>query len=128
MNILDRRKEKSEAILKDQFIRQQLIEEKKDLDADMVSLMQRRGFKSQDFYSGRDFRVNDNRLDYIHLPKHRFVDMKYITGKRKGRYKKKNYPVHNKMLFGHANNIIRRLQFGFTEAVKEQLAGNLPDV
>jgi len=125
MNILDRRKEKSEAILKDQFIRQQLTEESKEIDQAQESLMARRGFTSS--YT-RNFVVNNNRLDYDHSPSLRFADMKYITGKNKGRFKKKNHPVHNKILFGHANNIIRRLQFGFTEAVREQLSGDLPNI
>ena len=43
-NVLNRRKDISEAVLKDRFIRQQLAEESKEIDKAQQSLMARRGF------------------------------------------------------------------------------------
>lgn len=119
-NILNRRNENSEAILKDRFIRQQLTEESRDIDKAQESLMARRGFESRDFYNKRSFKVDDTTMTYTHLPKHRFVDMRSRNTK-KGRVKKKSHPIHNRILYGHANNIIKRLHYGYTEAVKEEL-------
>jgi hypothetical protein len=54
------------------------------------------------------------------LKKHRFVDMKTIQTD-KGKKKKKNHPIYNKIIWEHYNNVIRELSFGFTEAAKEEL-------
>ena len=39
----------------------------------------------------------------------------------KGKKKKKNHPIYNKIIWEHYNNVIRELSFGFTEAAKEEL-------
>lgn len=125
MSVLERRKDISEAVLKDRFIRQQLLEESKEIDKAQTSLMARRGFRGQDWFSDRDINVEgNNKMVLRHLPKHRFVDMRTRVSKR-GRNNKKSHPVHNKILFGHANNIIKRLHFGFTQAVKAELATDI---
>jgi len=54
------------------------------------------------------------------LAKHRFIDMKRRRT-RDGVIKKKNYPIHNRILWGHANNVVRRITFGFTEDVKAKM-------
>lgn len=125
MNILDRRKGISEAVIQDKFIRQQLQEESKEIDKAQISLMSRRGFKNQDWYNKRSISVEgNNTMALRHLPKHRFVDMRTRNTKQ-GKIKKKSYPVHNRILYGHANDIIKRLHFGFTAAVKEELARDI---
>ncbi len=122
MNILDRRKGISEAVIQDKFIRQQLQEESEEIDKAQRSLMSRRGFKSSDWYNKRSLTVEgNNTMALRHLPKHRFVDMRSRNTKS-GKIKKRSHPVHNRILYGHANDIIKRLHFGFTQAVKEELA------
>lgn len=53
----------------------------------------------------------------------RFHDMKKKPGANGKRAKA--FPLYNKVLFGHLAEIQKRLQFGFTEKVKQQLAGEL---
>lgn len=125
MNITDRRKGISEAVIKDRFIRQQLQEESEEIDKAQVSLMSRRGFKESDWYSKRSLSVEgNNTMALRHLPKHRFVDMRSRQTKQ-GKKSKKSHPIHNRILYGHANDIIKRLHFGFTQAVKEELSGDI---
>lgn len=122
MSLLDRRKGISEAILKDRFIRQQLEQESVLLDANITSVMTRRGFRSSDWYDKRSSKVEGNNTMVMrHKPKHRFADMKTRNTQR-GKIKKKSAAIHNKPIYGFLNNVIKRLHFGFTRAIQEELA------
>ena len=125
MPLAESRENLSDQILQGRFIRRVLQDTSKDIDKAQRKYMSGRGFENNDWYSGRDFRVSENELGYTHLKKHRFVDMRTRTSK-KGKNRKKSHPVHNKIIWGHYNNIIKELHFGFTNAVKEELR-NLQD-
>ncbi|WZL88324.1 hypothetical protein VS868_12025 [Salinimicrobium sp. 3283s] len=127
MKTLDRRGENTEAILKGRFVEEQLREEATDIKAAQTSLMSRRGFRSADWYDKRTFTISGNQMDYDHMPRHRFVDMKTRNTKSQGKIRKKSHPNHNRIFYGHANNLIKRLHFGYTEAVKEQLSRDLDE-
>lgn len=120
MPLLESRENLSQQILERRFIRRVLQDTSKDIDKAQKSYMSGRGFENNDWYSGRSFQVTENELGYTHLKKHRFVDMKTRTSK-KGKNRKKSHPVHNKIIWGHYNNVIKELHFGFTNAVKEEL-------
>jgi U3 small nucleolar ribonucleoprotein component len=121
MNILDQRDEIHDDILKRRFIQKVFREASKDIDKAQTTLMDSRGFEEAEWYTGRSFIINDNELEYTHLKKHRFVDMK--TRKTKdGIKRKKSHPVHNKIIWGHYNDIIKQLHFGFVQSVKEELS------
>ncbi len=120
MSLIESRENLSQQILERRFIRRVLQDTSKDIDKAQRSYMSGRGFENNDWYSGRGFVVSENTLGYTHLKKHRFVDMKTRTSK-KGRNKKKSHPVHNRIIWGHYNNVIKELHFGFTNAVKEEL-------
>jgi len=60
-------------------------------------------------------------LNVQHLKRQRFLDMKTRTTKAGLKVRKKQFPIHNRIVFGHLNNVIRQLKFGFTEAIQEQL-------
>jgi len=120
MPLAENRENLSDQILQGRFIRRVLGDTSKDIDKAQRSYMSGRGFENNDWYSGRGFVVSENTLGYTHLKKHRFVDMKTRTSK-KGRNKKKSHPVHNRIIWGHYNNVIKELHFGFTNAVKEEL-------
>lgn len=120
MNLLTKRADNKDAILKGIFIRRELQEEGQDIKQEQTSLMARRGFKSSEFYNNRNMSVNVTALNFDHLAKHRFVDMKR-RNTSKGSVKKKFHPIHNRILWGHANNIVKRLSFGYTHAVIEEL-------
>lgn len=121
MNILEKRKDKGDEILKGRFFQKVLYETSKDLDQATFRKMRERGFRSNDFFTGRVFSVSDIELHYEHFAKHRFVDMRTrnVHGKRK---KKKYHPIHNRIVWGHFNNIVRELSYGFTEEVKRELS------
>ena len=121
MNILDKRQESSEDILRGRFIRKVFAEAAREIDADQRKYMTAHGFRGS-HWQQRTFNVTDNQLDYEHLKVHRFVDMRTRTTDG-GAKKKKSHPIHNRIIFGHYNNIIRELKFGYTDEVKNMLLG-----
>lgn len=122
MNRLEKRNRSQENLLLERrYIRQVLEDEGKDIKLDQSRQMSRAGFRSSELFSKRRISVTDTVLGYQHLARHRFIDMK----RRKtvsGPVRKKNHPIHNRIFFGHANNIVRRISFGFTEEVKRQMS------
>lgn len=120
MPLLESRENLSQQILERRFIRRVLQDSSKDIDKAQQSYMSGRGFEQNNWYSGRSFQVTENELGYTHLKKHRFNDMKFRTSK-KGKNRRKSHPIHNKIIWGHYNNMIKELHFGFTNAVKEEL-------
>lgn len=117
MNIFERRRS-GESMLEKRFIQSVLQEESEDIRTDQNHIMSR--FKSTDWKSGRNFAVQDTTMHMTHLPKQRFVDMKSRRTKG-GVIKKRSHAVHNRILYGHANNIVRGIKFGFTDQVKEEM-------
>lgn len=120
MNITESRKQISDLVLEGRFIRKVLGEASKDIDQAQRKYMSSRGFENNDWYNARGFSVSDTTMDYTHLKKHRFVDMKYRNTK-KGKVKRKAHPIHNKIIYGHYNNIVKELHFGFVESVKQEM-------
>jgi hypothetical protein len=120
-NHLEKRAEIGDDVVKGRFIRKVFTDTAADIDQAQRKLMDSRGFENNDWYSGRSFNVSDNALEETHLKKHRFVDMRNITSKKDGRHAKKNHPIYNRIIWGHYNNVIREMAFGFTEVVKQQL-------
>ncbi|MDN3665635.1 hypothetical protein ACFFU1_16780 [Algibacter miyuki] len=116
MSLLDERTKTANAIAEGRFIAQVLKDESTEIDKDVKSRMN--AFASA-FWSKRNFAVNTTTLTYTTLKKHRFVDMK-TRQTENGVIKKKRHEIHNKPIFGHLNNIVRELSFGFTESVKEK--------
>jgi len=118
MRLRESRQATHDAVLQGVFIKNTLEQSGKELDQDIKKRMG--GFNSS-FWANRNFSVNgNNTLTYTHLRQHRFVDMKTRETKD-GIIRKKRYAIHNKPIFGHLNNIIRQLSFGFTEAVKAEI-------
>jgi hypothetical protein len=110
-------------VLEKRFIGHILKEEAQELDQFQTQLMASRGFETTEFYNNRSFQViDDNKLQYTHPVVLRFIDMKKRTSKNGQSKPKKSHPVHNKPLFGMVNNILRRLQFEYTDKMKKMLA------
>lgn len=120
MNLLSKRKENYDDILKGRFIKKVLTEQGKEiLDAQAIE-MRDRGFDTMEFYSKRRFVANTDELTITNLTVHRFVDMK--TRKTKdGVIRKKSHPIYNRIIYGHLNNIIRQISFGYSDAVIEEM-------
>jgi len=116
MSTLAERQKTAKAIAEKRFISHVLKEKSVDLDKD---IKQRMSSFSSAFWANRSFTISDNKLTYTTLLVHRFQDMK--TRKTKdGFITKKRTQMHNRLIYGHLNNIIRELSFGFTEAIKQQ--------
>lgn len=117
MNLIETRKENHEDIIKGRFVRKVLTEASRDMDKAQREKLA--GFRSA-FWGNRTFTVTDSELQYSHLKQHRYLDMRSRNTKD-GKVKKKSHPIHNRIIMGHYNNIVREMKFGFTDAVKEQL-------
>ena len=125
MTPIQSRENLSDQILEGRFIRRVLQDTSKDIDQAQRGYISGRGFENNDWNTKRGFTVSKNEMGYTHLKKHRFVDMKTRTSKS-GTKRKKTHPIHNKIIWGHYNNVIKELHFGFTNAIKEELR-NLED-
>lgn len=110
-------------VVKGQFIKNSLQRHGQEVDQEISKRMARAGFRS-DFWSKRNFELNENTLSYKHLPQHRFVDIRTRKSKA-GVKRKKNHPIHNRVHYGHLNNLARELMYGFTVAIKEEIKEKL---
>lgn len=117
MAILDNLSNRNKSILERRYIDQVLDEEAKNIISAQNRLDRKFGFKTNQVGYGRSARVSGNILTLQHNIVERFVDMRKIRGK-----KKQYHSIHNRVIFGHFNNIIDKLQFGFSQSVKAQLS------
>jgi len=120
-NLIAQRKQNTEEILQGRFIRRVLTDVSKDMDQAQRAKMS--GFNSN-FWNNRSFTVTDSVLEYKHLKQHRYVDMRTRATKDGTKKKKKSHPIHNRIIMGHYNEIIKHLKYGFTDAVKLTLTKN----
>ena len=114
-NLLQQRA--SKRIIEDKYIEQVLHEEAKNIESAQDQVFN--DFKENGYgtiKSTRVFQVANNTLTHRHLIRQRFIDMKRIKGKGQ-----KPIPVHNKIIWGHLNNIVFKLAYGFTKDVKNAI-------
>lgn len=107
-----------ESALEQRYIARVLQEEAQNIEEAQDKKMSR--FSSSDWRTRRSFGVQDTIMTMRHLPKHRFVDMRKMNTAA-GQIKKRNHAIHNRIIFGHANNIVRGISFGFTDQVKKEM-------
>ena len=81
-------------------------------------------FTSRNNFAAR-YTNDETKLIMTHPIELRFIDMKTRQTKE-GKIRKKAHPVHNKIVMGHANNIVRRGSFEYTSAMKETLLKDFP--
>lgn len=120
MNLRQNRNSQRDAVLEGRFIAHVLENEAVDINQDIGKRVA--GFQSA-FWKERTFTVRENRLIYAHRKGYRFVDMKTRDSK-KGVRRKRNYTVHNRVLYGHANEIVKELSVGFTDAIVNTLTSD----
>lgn len=118
MSILEDRKKRSEEILQGKFIRRVLNETAKEIDKSQSRTMS--GFRST-FWNNRRFNISSNQLSLQHDKRIRFLDMKNRIRRDGTSQRKKSRVVHNRIIYGKYNNLVRELSFGYTDAVKEEL-------
>ena len=105
-------------IITQKFIERVLGDEAKNIVEAQNRVLSSKNPKSKDLIiSSRTYQVSQGSLEFTHAKQQRFIDMKRLGGR-----KKKAVPVHNKPLFGHFNNIIAELKFGFTDSVQSLIA------
>lgn len=109
-------------ILKGRFISRILREEGQNIEQAKQKVVST--FASRNIYNAK-YANNDSVLTMTHPKELRFIDMKTRNTKR-GKVRKKSHPVHNKILFGHANNVVRRTSFEYTSEMKEMLLKGFP--
>jgi hypothetical protein len=111
-------------IMEGRFIKRVLQDTSKDIDQVQVKYMTTHGFENPDWYSALSFNATESALEFAQKIKGRFVDMKKIMkgrGENKKQQRKKNHPIYNKVMYGHYNNVVRELKFGYTDAIKEEM-------
>lgn len=106
-------------IIEGRFIRRVLADAANDIIKNQRQAMSNRGFKSADWFTSTHTVANTT-MELNHIAKSRFVDMKFRTSKD-GRKRRKNHPIHNKIIWGQYNEIIKQLHYGFTKAVKAEM-------
>tara|TARA_R100001530_G_scaffold64646_1_gene46384 strand:+ start:60 stop:416 length:357 start_codon:yes stop_codon:yes gene_type:complete len=112
----------NEEILKGRFISRILREEGQNMEQAKLKVVST--FASRNNFAAR-YTNNDSTLTMTHPMALRFIDMK-TRNTKKGKIRKKSHPVHNKIIYGHANNIVRRASFEYTSAMKETLLKDFP--
>lgn len=120
MNILEKRRDNADLVLKGRFIRTVLQDQSKSIKEAQTKKMSEQGFQTPEFFSRRRFEVNEDQLEMTVLTLHRFVDIKTRRTKT-GIIKKKNHPIYNRIIFGHIPNIVRQISFGYSDAVIEEM-------
>jgi len=101
------------------FIENILKEEAEDISRaqDRVLSQQLSNDKINFVRYSRSFSVSNMTLTHTHHIQQRFIDMK------RTRYgKQKAIPVHNKIIYGHWNNIVFRSKVELTKALRSQMA------
>lgn len=103
------------------YIKEVLQDEGENIRKDHVSkIKQFTNSRTGRLAAGPHFSVKNadtkgGRMEMVHLKRQRFLDMKRFQNR--GR----RFPIHNKVIFGHTSDIIRRLMYGYTEEIKMKL-------
>ncbi|OIQ22052.1 MAG: hypothetical protein BM557_01350 [Flavobacterium sp. MedPE-SWcel] len=109
-------------MLKGRFVKRVLSTQATAINLAQVKYMASNNFTSSDWINDRGFTTTETALEYSQKLKHRFVDMKTRKNSKGNKKRKVQHPIHNKIIWGHYNNIVRELAHGYTEAVKEELS------
>ncbi len=118
MPLLSNRSVRSKEFAEGKFIARVLREEGQHIKEAQEKKMI--GF-SGDTFGGRSFTVHGTELDYQHKAVHRLIDIRTRKQADGSKKKKKSHAIHNRPIYGIFNNIIRRISFGFTESVRQEL-------
>jgi len=107
--------------IKDTFIRDVLQREGKAIDDAMEAAINNRlRFHFGRLNKARKYKVNNGELNFNINIAQRFLDLNAKL--RDGTKRKKKYPIYNKIIFGHYNEIAYKLMYGFTQDVADDIA------
>lgn len=109
-------KRSNKRIIEQKYIQQVLQEEAANIQSAQDEIFTNRNIPSI-IRNARTFTVSNSVLTHKHDIRQRFDDMKRV------RYgKQKPTKAHNKVIWGHYNNIIFKLEYGLIQDVKNQIA------
>lgn len=118
-NLISRRAENADHILKKRFIKRVLTQEGNSILSEQRKRMQENSFSNSNFNKTK-LDVSDFVASFTFKKLHRLVNIK--TRKTKDVIiRKKSYPIYNQVIFGHLNNIISEISFGYTDAVIHEM-------
>lgn len=120
MSATDTLQNRNKSIIERRYISNTLEETGDFIDTSQQRLFNNFNFNSNDIRSKRSFIVTNDTLEFTHLLKERFIDMKRLNGRDK-----KRYPIHNTVVIGYYNRLIRKLHFGLTQDVRASIANQL---
>lgn len=120
MSAIQNLQNRNKSIIERRYISNTLKETGEHIDSSQQRLFNNFNFKSNNIRAKRSFIVTDNKLEFKHLLKERFIDMKRINGQNK-----KRYPIHNNIVMGYFNGLVRKLSFGLTQSVRNTIANHL---
>lgn len=115
MSLRDDRAKRSDEVTKGIYIAKVLKAQGQEIDSSIQKVMDAAGFQS-DFWRDRSMTVAGTKLEYRHLKVHRFHDMPTRQTKS-GKIRKKRNAIHDRIIYGHLNDIARELSIGYTDAV-----------
>ncbi|UOB16571.1 hypothetical protein [Abyssalbus ytuae] len=104
-------------VLEQKYIERVLKDESTEINRAQERLISRFNVKKYvPEITQRKFRVVGTRLESTHPIRERFIDMRRTSGVRQ-----RPIPLHNKVIYGHFNNIINKLAYGLTEEIKQTI-------
>ncbi|MBQ0139368.1 MAG: hypothetical protein KBT36_08735 [Kurthia sp.] len=119
MNLIELRRDNADHVLRKKFIKRVLTSEGQSILQAQKERMNESNFTNPNF-NKTSLEVTDFRATLTFVKLHRFVDMKSRKTKN-GVIKKESYPIYNRIIFGHLNNIIGEISFGYTDTVIEEM-------
>ncbi|GHB44348.1 hypothetical protein [Mongoliitalea lutea] len=120
------------SIIKKEFVRRILQEESQRMEKNQLIQMRRLlNFHTNELVQGRELKVTqqdtmDGALSFRHKAYQRFLDLKKKPLIKRGqRIKRRNFPIHNRYVFGHYFSIANRLMVDFTNKVADGIKRDL---
>jgi len=119
--------------VKKEFVRRSLIEMGHDVtQAQIIAIHKLLQFRSGHLSSSKtanayDVSMSDNydgKLTLKHPIYERFLDMKRLKT-RSGKVRRGSFPIHNRIVWGHMNELIYKLKYGFVKDVINEIKTDL---
>ena len=80
---------------------------------------------SKSVWKDHSYQSDSEFLVLTHRPVHRFVDMKRRRTKSKGIINKKSHAIHNRIVMGNYNGLMKELTFGAGEDAVQNLRNSI---
>jgi len=111
-------------LLEARFVSRILREEGQEMKNAQRIAMNVAGVRGHALYNKRAVRTTENKMEFTHLMRHRFIDMSSRKTQR-GRIKKISHPIHNRILFGRSISMIRRISYEYTDEMRDMITAEI---